>query len=165
MEIPMGALTELSGRTGGGKTEALLGFLAQNPTLSVAWIEESFTLYPCALPLHQVRMESVLLIESGEQHALWVVHQCLKSQLFGVVVFVGSLPVRNGETQLRRLQLAAEKAGSAVIFLSEKATSAGAWPIALQIQVERRDGSLLLNVLKNRRSYVSSIAQLSEKVG
>src|SRR4051812_38374506 len=48
--VPIGALTEISGPEGGGKTEVLLGFLAENPKARVAWIEERFTVYPCAFP-------------------------------------------------------------------------------------------------------------------
>ena len=51
----------------------------------VAWIEEDFSLYPCALPQHGVEMERVLFVESGGE-SLWSAHQILRSGLFEVVV-------------------------------------------------------------------------------
>src|SRR5271170_371643 len=48
--LPRGGLIGISGISGTGKTELVLKFLATNPGVSVAWIEESFSIYPCAFP-------------------------------------------------------------------------------------------------------------------
>ena len=54
--VPRGALTEVSGPTGSGKTEALLKFIAthQHELGRVAWIEDRFTAYPTGFLQHGI---------------------------------------------------------------------------------------------------------------
>ncbi|MEO5969500.1 MAG: hypothetical protein ABIQ95_06200 [Bdellovibrionia bacterium] len=144
--IPRGALTEISGRAGGGKTEAVLRLLAENPEVKVAWIEENFTLYPCRMAQQKVALDRVLFIETSAEY-LWVTQQVLRSQIFSVVVLTAPVP---NEIILRRLQIAAERAKSTLIFLTEYPTLQGTWPITVQLQVMRNGpgGKLLLTVIK-----------------
>jgi hypothetical protein len=148
--LPKGAVVEISGTHGGGKTEVVLRFLAENPDVRVAWIEEELTIYPCAFPQNRVGLERVLFVESKPAETLWTVHQILRSQVFGVIV------IRMGgacdEMALRRLQLAAEKAQVTVILLAEEAAKKGTWPIAVQLEARRsmEERAILLNVLKYR---------------
>ncbi len=131
--IPQGALTAIVSPAGGGKSELVFQFLGENPRLRVAWIEEELTLYPCALERFDVGLERVLLIEAA-QEGLWCAHQVLRSQLFEVVV----LMLRQlEEMDLRRLQLAAEKSGAALILLRETPIVRGAWAIHLRLRVRR----------------------------
>ena len=145
---PKGAVVEVSGSAGGGKTEIVLRFLAENPEARVAWIEDEMTVYPCAFPQNRVGLERVLFVESRPQDTLWTVHQILRSSVFGVIV----LRVRNAldEMALRRLQLAAEKTQTTVVLLSEEAARRGTWPIAVQLQASRslEEKAILLDVLK-----------------
>ena len=146
--LPKGAVVEVSGSAGGGKTEIVLRFLAENPEARVAWIEDEMTVYPCAFPQNRVGLERVLFVESRPQDTLWTVHQILRSSVFGVIV----LRVRNAldEMALRRLQLAAEKTQTTVVLLSEEAARRGTWPIAVQLQASRslEEKAILLDVLK-----------------
>jgi hypothetical protein len=93
--LPKGKLMEISGALGGGKTEVLLRFLRENPSLQVAWIEvgpshSSGTvpsIYPCALSGRGVDLSRVLFVEpSNLSEALWCAQQILKSQIFGAVI-------------------------------------------------------------------------------
>ncbi|MGZ3699773.1 MAG: hypothetical protein ACXWP5_16765 [Bdellovibrionota bacterium] len=88
--IPEGAITEISGPPGGGKTEVLLKFLSENPDTRVAWIEERFTAYPCAFVQSGVRLERVLFVEASPSEGMWAVLQCLRSQAFEIVVYFGA---------------------------------------------------------------------------
>jgi hypothetical protein len=148
--LPRGALTEISGPPGGGKTEWVMKFLAENPTTRVAWIENNFTLYPCRLLQQKVSLERVLFVESARDY-LWAAIQILKSQLFQVIVL--GVPELT-EVALRRLQIEAEKADAAVILLTESRTAQGCWPIAVQIEVVRGsstadlEGDLFLKISK-----------------
>lgn len=144
--IPRGALTEISGRAGGGKTEVVLRLLAENPEIKVAWIEENFTLYPCRMAQQKVALDRVLFVETSTEY-LWVAQQVLRSQIFSVIVLVAPVP---HETILRRLQIAAERTQSTLILLTEYSTIQGTWPIAVQLQVMRNGprGELFLTVLK-----------------
>ena len=144
--IPRGAITEISGLAGGGKTEAVLRLLAENPEIKVAWIEANFTLYPCRMAQQKVALERVLFVETSAEY-LWVTQQVLRSQLFSVVVLVAPVPQ---EAILRRLQIAAERAKASVVFLTEYPTRQGTWPIQVQLQAQRSRprGELVLTVLK-----------------
>jgi hypothetical protein len=149
--IPRGALTEISGLPGSGKSELVLRFLAENPELRVAWVEEDLTAYPCAFPQQGVDLRRVLFIESGPnaQNVTWTIQQILRAQLFGVVVVSAAFHRPDLALNLRRLQLAAEQAHAAVILLSDRPTQGSSWPIALQLQAARRSG-LSLKVLKTK---------------
>lgn len=150
--VPRGAVIEVCGPHGSGKTEFVLKFLSENPKLRVAWIEEQLSVYPCALPQHGVELNRVLFVDGGRE-LLWCAHQALRSRLFKVVVVSGFGEARVQGTrdaqrgvELRRLQLAAEQSGSTLILLSEEPTRRGAWPISVQVQVQRPK----LQIIKNR---------------
>ena len=112
-----GAITEISGEQGFGKTRLVVDLIAQNSKYRVAWIEDDFTVYPYSLFQSGLNAEQVFFVDSGDEY-LWSLFQVLSSQLFRIVVI--SISVALKELELRRIQLAAEKAGSAVIVLSKK---------------------------------------------
>lgn len=145
--LPQGALVEVSGPPGGGKTELVLKLISEHPGIKVAWVEESLTIYPGAFAQQKVSLQRVLFIETTRY--LWAVHQILRSQLFGMVIL--SARVAN-EVERRRLQIAAEKASASVILLAEQATGQGSWPIAVQLSVRRsqQTGMTLMEVIKYR---------------
>ena len=152
-----GSLGVLCGKQGSGKSQIAFQFLAENPSLQVAWVEDDFSIYPCAFGQYGVLLKRVLFIEAGLKNSLWCVHQLLRSTLFQVVIY--SVSSEKDEVSLRRLQIAAEKAGALVLFLAEFPFSAS-WPLSAQIQVSRIDSSspshttptseVVLNVLKYR---------------
>lgn len=133
--IPRGAITEISGAHGSGKTELALRFIAENPKAHVAWVEDQFTAYPCAFAQHGVELGRVLFAEAGDQ-ALWTTLQMLRSGIFGIIVL--SLSKQLEQIELRRLQLASEQAHTSLVLLTETPTLQGAWPIALQLEVNQR---------------------------
>lgn len=146
--IPRGAVIEVCGSHGSGKTEFVLKFLAENPKLRVAWIEDQMSVYPMALPQHGVGLSRVLFVDADKE-LLWIAHQIMRSRIFKVVVLSGAkaaLGGREGAIELRRLQLAAEQTGSTLVLLSEEPTREGAWPISVQVKVQRPQ----LHIIKNR---------------
>lgn len=155
--LPRGGLVEITGPAGGGKTEATFRFLAENPKLRVAWIEESMTLYPCAAAQQQMEVQRVLFIESCERSPVWTVHQILRSQVFGVVVLVPGARARaeiekvGAEVAYRRLQLEAEKAGATLIVLADEPAREGSWPMTVRLAVTRGEAELpMIEVTKYR---------------
>src|ERR1700737_2534231 len=81
--IPKGALTEISGP---GKTEFLVRFLSEHPSLKVAWVEDQISVYPYAIFQRKAYLQRILFAEAGS-NSLWALMQILRSQVFGVIVF------------------------------------------------------------------------------
>jgi len=128
--IPRGAIIEIAGA---GKTEVIIQFLAENPTLRVAWVEDHMTVYPCAIVQRRVALHRLLFIEARRE-VIWALLQVLRSGLFECVVV--SSKEKFNENSLRRLQLEAEKAHVGFFLLSEKQSNA--WPIAMKLKVDRQ---------------------------
>lgn len=152
-EPQKGALSEISGLAGGGKTEIVLSWLARHPGERVAWVEREFTAYPIAFPQHGVALSRVCFVDAAgadERTLGWVTHQILSSQAFGCVVIAWGAPC--SLVELRRLQLAAEKSQTRVVLLGERPSSAALWPIRLQVEVSRvpHTGEPRLRVLRQR---------------
>jgi hypothetical protein len=132
--IPRGAITEISGSPGSGKSEAVFKLISEtSSSIRVAWVEEDFTIYPCALLQAGVDLSRVLFSQAGGL-ACWSAQQILRSQLFPIVVL--SARIRE-EIELRRLQLAAEKSCTTLLLLSDEPRRQGAWPIRLQLEASR----------------------------
>lgn len=152
--VPKGALIELQGRAGMGATEAVLEFLREHKSMKAAWIESNLTLYPTALHQRGLDPSRVLMVEAGDD-LLWAALECLRSQLFGVLVLT-DFPMN--ETDLRRLQMAAEKSGTTVFFLSHGAKVCELWPVSVKLRVQRERRSISLYQILDERSL-----KLSEK--
>jgi hypothetical protein len=155
--IPRGALTEISGP---GKTEFLVRFLSEHPSLKVAWVESQLSVYPYAIFQRKGHLRRILFAEAGS-NSLWTLMQILRSQVFGIIVFSSTtttLPNKGAgggagqescqvdfeERTLRAMQLSAEKSQAAMIFLRDE--PGDSWPVSLQIRVERAR----VEVLKRR---------------
>lgn len=136
--FPRGVLVEL---TGPGKTENVAAFLAENPSLRVAWVESAFSLLPSAFAQRGVNLEKIFFVEAGVDSA-WAASTILRSQLFPIVVYGASFPRRDAERELRRFQLLAEKSASTVFVLGEEPL-AHAWPIRLSLACAGRKLSVL----------------------
>jgi hypothetical protein len=152
--VPLGALTEITGREGAGKTEFVLRLLAENPALNIAWMEREQSVYPCAFPQCGVDLSRVLFIEAGGEF-VWAAMQIVRSRLFEVVVLSRtSSAVRSdfNEKILRRLQLAAEQSHTAVILLAPqvRARAQESWPISLQLEVARAQKRFSIDVRRRR---------------
>ncbi|OFZ19682.1 MAG: hypothetical protein A2X94_16630 [Bdellovibrionales bacterium GWB1_55_8] len=156
--FPKGALVEVSGVSGAGKTEVILRLLAENAAPQsgiaprIAWIEEASTIYPCAFPQFGIALDRVLFVDcENAKDALWAAHQVIRSQVFGAVILARSGSFRISETDLRRLQLVAEKNQTAVFLISERPMRE-AWPVSLQLEVSRCGDSQnpAIRVLRSR---------------
>ena len=135
--MPRGALIEIGGCPGSGKTELVLQFLAENPKLRVAWIEKEFSIYPCAFAEHEIDLGRLLFVDPGPKTAMWCAHQILKSQLFEVITITEEEGARSDENSLRRLQLLAQKSQSTIFLLNSEARTEKHWPISMQLEVKR----------------------------
>lgn len=146
--IPQGGLSEFCGPAGGGKTELLLFFLQAHPQMRVAWIEAELSIYPRVFDLFGVALERIFFVEAADELE-WSVLQCIRSQLFPLLVVQDEKRELQGRS-LRRLQLAAEMAGVTLILLRSKASRSN-WAIRLQVTVRHSvKGNLQVKILKQR---------------
>lgn len=138
--IPRGAITEI---TGVGKTELAVRLIAEHPALRVAWIEEKLSIFPFALLQRGIGLDRVLFVDAGPDLA-WSVLQVLKAQLFPVVVvYAENLDLNT----LRRVQLAAETANAATLWLADEPKNL--WPVSLQLQSYRLEGEIKVIALRS----------------
>ena len=140
--IPAGSLVGMSGT---GKTEWVARFLASNPKLKAAWIEEQLTIYPAALMQRNIDLKRVLFSEAGK-NLLWTTQQVLGSQLFQAVIVTDLI---THDRALRRLQMAAEKSNATVFLLSDHPCPS--WSLALKLQVNKRGFNAPLDVQVTKR--------------
>lgn len=150
--LPKGALVEWTGAPGSGKTSALLGLLRENSSLRVAWLENEPDTYPTAFANHSVDLNRILFVESPIDLLLWSAQSILKSGLFQILVLSLKTSSELGEMDLRRLQLASEKAQATTVLLTQQPRGFGNWAISLQVQVSRSvDQELQFKTIKGRR--------------
>ncbi len=123
--IPRGSLSEICSRTGGGRTQAFLSLLRENPTLRVAWIERELTFFPPHLLEQGLSLDHIFFIETQDQF-FWAIQEVLRSQLFDLVAIEGS-DIRFSETELKRIQVLSRQAQSAVLLLRDEPLQHGHW--------------------------------------
>lgn len=161
-EPQTGALSEVCGPPGCGKTETILQWIGRRLQCGeqerVAWVERRFTAYPVAFAQYGVELARVCFVdaESADDKKLgWVCQQILSSQAFSIVVIAWGAAC--SLIELRRLQLAAEKSQVKVVLLADQPSAAALWPIRLQVEVSRSPvtGEPRLRVLRNRGGAVS----------
>ena len=139
--IPQGAITEI---TGIGKTELAVRLIAEHPTLRVAWVEEQMSIFPFGFLQRGIGLDRVLFVDAGPDLP-WSVLQVLKAQIFPiVVVYADDLDLNT----LRRVQLAAETANAAAIWLTGEPKDL--WPVSLQLQAFRTEDEIKAVALRSR---------------
>lgn len=149
--LPLGALTQILGP---GSTEAILQLFAEHPGQKMAWAEARLTAYPPGFVQRGANLNCLLFVEGGE-HFAWALAQLLRSQLFKVVVAASPLKGEGVELGLRRLQLAAEQSGSALILAAE--CEGPSWPLRLRLEARQEEGRLTLS----RRDDSSQIKEVA----
>jgi protein ImuA len=124
--FPCGALAELRGGPASGKTAVALAVAARlGGGALAAWVDGRGELYPPAAAAMGVDLERLLIVrppggEEGARLALWAAEALLGSGAFAAVTVDVALdrPLRGADAALRRLVTAAEKGGTAGLWLS-----------------------------------------------
>jgi hypothetical protein len=147
---PAGAITEIyAERTGVGEVQLTMPAIAQL-TRTGRWVTIVAPLhvpYAPALCANGVHLDRLLLVETkNADDNVWACEQALRAPCCGAVLLWQD---HLNERALRRLQLAAESAGT-TLFLFRSARVAPASPAALRLHVSRADNRTIVRILKRR---------------
>jgi hypothetical protein len=147
---PTGAITEIySERAGVGELK-LVTPAAARLTQAQRWITmvaPPHVPYAPAFASQGIRLQHLLLVRpEAAEDKLWAAEQALAASCCGAVLLWQD---HVNERALRRLQLAAESASTA-LFLFRSARVAPASPAALRLHVARADGRTIVRILKRR---------------
>ena len=154
---PVGALSEiLPAHEGIGELRllgsALAALAAQGQYL--VWVAPPYAPYAPALAAAGIAMERLLIVRAAPgRDTLWATEQALASQACGAVL-AWLPPVRTSQaaryTELRRLQLAAERGRSLAFLFRPPECERESSPAALRIAVATQEGGLALRIVKRR---------------
>ncbi len=148
---PVGVLTELlPAHEGIGELRilgpALASLCARGSKL--AWIAPPYLPYAPALAAAGIDASRIVIVRTGsEKDALWAAEQALASNACGAVLAWLDSPRYE---ELRRLQLAAERAGALAVLFRPPHRAREPSPAALRIAVSTREGGLALHIFKRR---------------
>jgi hypothetical protein len=162
---PLGALTEILPQHEGIGELRLLGqalSALSRKNQYLIWVAPPYAPYAPALAAAGIDMRYLTIVRTrSRKDALWALEQALASNACGAVL--GWLPESGGDryTELRRLQLAAER-GQALAFLFRSAAcEREASPAALRIAVCAHRGGLAVRIFKRRGGALASPVYLS----
>lgn len=141
--ISRGIVAELLGDY---KVEWLAQFLAQHPELKVFWAERDQSILPTALHQRGVHLSQVTFAILGKDF-VQPLRRAIQSQVFSIVIAPHLFP----EIKiLQAFQLFTEKS-NCTLFLLGKDKPSNAWPISLQLQIEKdEDHTFAIEILKQR---------------
>ncbi len=148
---PLGAVTELvSDTTGCGELSLLLPVLARLSRENhwISMIDPPWIPYPPALHGHGLALEKLLLIRTqNRSESLWACEQVVRGISGGAML---AWPDALSFSELRRLQLAAERTQQTVFLFHDSKAANASSPAALRLRLTADDGDLRISVLKCR---------------
>jgi len=148
---PLGAVTELvSDTVGCGELSLLLPVLARLSQENhwISMIDPPWIPYPPALHGHGLALEKLLLIRTqNRSESLWAWEQVVRGISGGALLV---WPDAVSFSELRRLQLAAERTQKTVFLFQNRKAASNSSPAALRLQLTADDGDLQIKVLKCR---------------
>jgi cell division inhibitor SulA len=148
---PQGAVTELvNDTTGCGELSLLLPVLARLSRENhwISMIDPPWIPYPPALYGGGLALEKLLLIRTQNRgESLWACEQVVRGITGGALL---AWPDALSFSELRRLQLAAERTQKTVFLFHDRKAASSSSPAALRLQLKADDGDLQIRVLKCR---------------
>jgi cell division inhibitor SulA/protein ImuA len=147
---PRGTIIELLGGSPGiGELRLLQPTLGSTPARRwVGWIAPPMLPYPPALAEAGIPLSRMMVVDTHDSaSSLWACRQALASTACHAVL--AWLP-RIDTAGLRRLQLAAEAAGTPLFLFRPESAARHASPAGLRLHLEASAESLLVRILKRR---------------
>ena len=152
---PTAALTEILPQHAGIGELRILGHALANLAAQgrwLAWIAPPYLPYAPALQAAGIDLARLMVIRTRTpRETLWAIEQTLRSQTCGAVL--AWLPERSGTqryTELRRLQLAAERGQSLAFLFRPPECESESSPAALRIALTTHTGGLAARIFKRR---------------
>ena len=148
---PQGAVTEfVNDASGCGELSLLLPVLARLSRENhwISMIDPPWIPYPPALYGHGLALEKLLLIRTqNSSESLWACEQVVRGISGGALL---AWPNALSFSELRRLQLAAERTQKTVFLFNDGKAANTSSPAALRLQLKADEGDLQIRVLKCR---------------
>jgi cell division inhibitor SulA/protein ImuA len=148
---PRGAITELVTDTlACGELSLLLPALARLSQAKqwISMIDPPWIPYPSALHGRGLALEKLLLVHTKERaESLWACEQVVRGMTGGAML---AWPDGLSFSEVRRLQLAAERTQKTVFLFHDAKAANASSPAALRLQLTADDGDLQIRVLKCR---------------
>jgi len=173
--IPIGALSELTGRRSCGKralaTACCAGVIARGRR--AAWVDGCGSYYPLSALERLPLLEQLIVVRlPREQRRRWLLKAAdiLLQSAGAIALLVIDLPshvaLQPSAPQLTRLQRAAERSGTAVIFVTEQRRERGALGslIDLRLAVRPHAGTrraLEVAIVKSKQGQMGASAEVS----
>ena len=156
---PQGAVTEIVTDTVAcGELSLLLPVLARLSQANhwISMIDPPWIPYPPALHGRGLALEKLLLVHTKDRaESLWACEQVVRGISGGAML---AWPDELSFSEMRRLQLAAERTQKTVFLFHDARAANASSPAALRLQLTADDGDLQIRVLKCRgQRPVSSI--------
>jgi hypothetical protein len=149
--FPRGAVTEVFGETGGGAFWLSLRTMAQCTTGICALVETAGTFFPPGAASLGVDLRRLLVVrESNRKKALWALERIVREP--NVTAALAMVPNLT-DIEVRRLQLAAEASGQALMLLRPPAELSRASWGAMRLLVRPEPGPtrrIVVEVLRMR---------------
>lgn len=150
--LPCGAVTEIFGEAGQGAWWIGLRALARVKDKTCAVIETTGTFFPPGAASVGVDLRRLLVVrEPNRKRAFWALERIAREKNVGAVL--AALPGLN-DTEVRRLQLAAESSGQTLMLLRSPAElSCASWgALRLLVRAEPGDGNrrIVIETLRMR---------------
>lgn len=147
VRIPKGCLVEI---TGNAKAEWIVRFLKENENVRVFWCEEKQSIFPTAMSQRGVNLERIVF-GVFKDNLFSALRKIIQSQVFEVIVGPSSFKEIK---LLKALQLFTEKANSTLFLLAQ--THQNAWPISVQVEVNRGAAKQSFEVVIQKNRYEAS---------
>lgn len=148
---PCGAIAELmSDAIGIGELGLLMPALAALARAGryIAWIAPPYLPYAPALAQRGLLLERILLIRTQAlQETLWATEQALRCPAIGAVL---SWPPYIADKNVRRLQLAAEAAGTVGFLYRPPEAAHESSPAALRLKLHANPDGIIVEIHKSR---------------
>ena len=161
----IGALTEiLTNEQGIGELSLLIPALRETTRSgrAVVLVAPPYVPLPMTLENRSALLHRIVIINAEKQELLWATEQAARSGAAGMVVAWESGSPRDWNYQaLRRLHVAADNGGTALLLYRRASAINGASPAPTRLSLSADSGELLVQIAKRRGALIAETIRLN----